>query len=412
MLRTSSPAFLGVVVNPKTKAPVYCVRRGYTERTVDIWTVAESSLQRRDRFYIDIATGYLESDSGDLDYRAPSILTGYPRSHTPGAFKDRSKEGGGYGTCLYTGLVLLATAANDDDLEVPNLAGSGPAICSEEETRSPDASRWWYRARALGLVVQETGRVDGDDDEDETEEEVEEDVDLTDYMSRSGTRKVYEAISDEVDNHGEWRVRNVNTIQGDIVRDVPRSFVSKRITADIYKYDAAVKGNLVAVRDVESGTPAAWARITNEALETYKEVILALNIANEDLQMAGKLARLASEAGATEREVTAFMMRNRFGVDSMRQQAAVYIGDEPVARTHRRREPPAEESPQVTNDRILDMMARAGTVRQNPNAPIPIPRRNPTETPSKVERDQLERVAAELDKRRADLGWDSLEVLP
>ncbi len=392
MLRSTGTVFLGVVVNPKSKAPVYVTRQAQKERTVDIWTVAESSLGKRDRFYVDIATGYLEEVDGDFEYRAPSLLTGYPRSHTPSALKKGTEHGAGFGTCLYTGLVLLATADHEGDLVVPNLLGSDAGICSDTESRSDEADRWWRRARQLGMVYQEKGDVESNDEA--TEEEVVEDEDLTDYMSRVATRRIYQEINDAVGDAGDWSLKRVASIRGDVYRDIPLGG-SKYVVADIYTYEAARKAHLVAVRDVEEGTPIVWAKSGADAVDVDKDAILALNVANEDTIMAGKLARLAQGAGATEREVTHFMMRNRFGVDSWRSVPALYVGGEPIDRMKHHRSPPPTEDGEPP-------------ASQNP---LPIFRRNP-ETPSAGERGTLERHMAELDRRRDDLGWNHLEALP
>jgi hypothetical protein len=401
MLRTQQVVFLGVTVNPKTRTPVYVTRGAYKERTVDIWIVSEAAAQRRDKFYVDVGQGYLEEPGGDPDYLKATQLTGYPRAHTPNGVK---REGIGLGTCLYTGLVMLATAAEESDLAVPNLAGSNAGICSDRDSRSPSATRWWRRAKQIGLTTSEEGDVDGDEHD---EEEIEEDEDLTNYMNLAGRRRVFELIANEMDNHGEWRPSDIE-LRGTVTRTVSRG--GGYVVADIFTYESAVEHNLIAVRDVEVGTPIVWARNTAGALETYKDVILALNVAHEDTLMVAKLARLAQEGGATDRELAAFMMRARFGIDSYQVRASLYAEDELFPEdAPKRTPPPTEERPSKTDKaRVLDKLARAGTARPNP--PIPIPRRNP-ETPTAADRRTIEQSLSELDKRRADLGWNEMEIL-
>lgn len=408
MLRTSQTVFLGVVVNPKTAEPVFVTRRMEKQRTVDIWIVTEAETSK-ERYYVDIGSGYLNENDGS-EYAAASDLTGFPRAHTPEGVK--GYQGEGYGTCLYTALVLLATASHEKELFVGNMSGEGQAICSDIDTRSPSATRWWRKALELGLTYQETGQAESD--EEHEEEKTIEDEDLENYMNRTGRQRAVNAIVAEVENFGSWSVRDIQ-MRGTVFKTVTTGYGVRELLADVFTYESAVKHHLVAVADVEIGTPPAWAKMTSEVSEAFKNTILALNVANQETRMVGRLAHIARQAGATEREITAMLMRNRFGVDVAKRRApSILHWEDPSPVTARPRSlPPREETESSADvrDRALDMMARAGTAR-NPGGPIPFAR-NPDISPTRAERAMVERDLAELEERRENLwGHLKLEELP
>jgi len=132
-IRTQFSVFLGIVVNPKTKQPLYVVKRSGTWRTVDLYVATEGS-------YDPVGDGYLNEDGS---WAGPTRLTGLPRSHTPSGVK---VKGGGYGTALYTGLVLLASSDAERLYDIGgnrSVIGRGHGICSDDNGRSEAASAWW-----------------------------------------------------------------------------------------------------------------------------------------------------------------------------------------------------------------------------------------------------------------------------
>jgi hypothetical protein len=391
MISTSSVVFLGVVVQPKTKQPVFVQRRAFTARTVDILSIEGLG-------YTHSGDGYLEDKGGDFDYLRPTEVTGLPRSHTPSGVK---KQGGGFGTCLYTGLVLLADARARNLLDVPSTAGRGSGICSESYTRSAAATRWWRAALERGLTHQEEGEIEGPS---ETETEELEGEDVFDHVSSRQRRSIEGAIEEAVSDHSGWSVSGIS-IAADLSREVEAESDSEygsSVTADYYKIGDAERSNLIAVEQVIPGDIMAWAKWKDEedhGDKIFKDVILALNVAHEDLQVAARLALLAKHAGATELEVTRMMQRNKYGYDSLR---AVTLSGEPqmvlplMGARRRTRKPPATEG---------------GAPQENPPT-IPVPRRNPPPSPTASDRRDLEREAEALERRRDDLGWSKIEDLP
>lgn len=391
MISTSSVVFLGVVVQPKTKQPVFVQRRAFTARTVDILSIEAGG-------YVHSGDGYLEDKEGDYDYLRPTEVTGLPRSHTPSGVK---KQGGGFGTCLYTGLVLLADARARNLLNVPGTAGHGAGICSEEHTRSDAATRWWRAALERGLTHQEEGELEGPS---ETTTEELEGEDLTDYMSSRQRNSLYGSIDESVSEHSGWTATNIS-ITGDLSREVESegdSEYGSSVTADYYKIGDAEHHNLVAVAEVVTGDVMEWARWKGGDIDGgkhFKEVILALNVAHEDIQVAARLALLAKGAGATELEITRMMQRNQYGYDSLRAVPLSAEAQMPLpleSSSRRTRRPPATEG---------------GTVQTNPSI-VRVPRRNPMPVPTGSDRRDLEREAEALERRRDDLGWTKLEDLP
>lgn len=379
-IRTTDSVFLGVVVQPKTKQPVYVVREPSTTKNIQIWAHQGTDSPG----YFPIGRGYLEDDSGG-EYARACELTGLPRAHTPGGV---TVKGGGYGTCLYTGLVLLAVAAHDRKLFVSSLCGDGYGICSESETRSGEADAWWSAMADRGLVEEQKGTP-------ESKEEVE-DEDAADYMSRPAYRNVVDSIIEGIENRGDWSVKRVQSIRVDL----ERGSSGEQITADIFTMDSAESANLVAVVDVAQGDVMRWAKLpVGSVTRRYKDVILALNVAHEDSALVGKLGLAARAAGASDREVTAMLMRNRFGRDLYVGQAAPPMF--PLLRDIDR---------EIASGKRLPPPSEHGVAIPNPS-PIRIPRRNPG-TPTPAERRDLDRDLAELERRRADLGWDQIEDLP
>jgi hypothetical protein len=396
-IQTHEPVFLGVVVNPKTHQPIYVVREGGTNLTVQIWW-------RRPRYsggssYWEYGSGYLNDSK---EYAGPTDVTGLPRSHTPSGVVDK---GGGFGTTLYTGLVLLATAHSHGEIAVRGVIGRGMGISSEENTRSTAASAWWEAANRRGLAKQDEGTTG--EPEEETEELNEERI--SDYVSSRAWRQIESAITDAVDQT-EWRVTGGVTVTADIARTVESDSGSEDITADYYTYESATTHKLVAVRQTSRGGMWSWAGMSVKDgghVDTFKEVILALDVAGEDLRLVGKLALIAQAAGASEVDITNMMVRHRFGVDlvSRRREVVFEAFDEPA--------PVASSPPKSTRRRVPPPYEKG---RPRPQAPVPNPadrivRRNPG-PPTANDQKQIDRALDDLERRRDDLGWNKLEDLP
>lgn len=406
MIREQETIFLGAVVQPKTWEPIWVQRKPHTYRTVNILTRGDYGV------YVIAGEGYLDQGD-DPEYNGPVLVTGYPRCHTPAGVK---MKGGGYGTCLYTGLVLLASAIDDKEIWPDKMRGSGEGISSADDSRSSEASRWWRSALERGLTEQEEGEV-----EEVMEKEELEDEDLTDYMSSRSIRAITESIRDAVSDYGDgWWPSNV-TIRGDLEREVPSS-EGGELTADFYTLDSARKHKLVAIRETRLGGIMDWARATKQSDfpdydDAYeRDIILALNVTNQDPAVVGKLALCAREAGATETQITELVMRNRFGIDLVGKAIGMAALED--VRFDRKS---FDAAGVLLQDSRGEGLATAGTARPNPRRrrrrpppPFELPpfamRRNPE--PSRSERRDLERGLDRLARLREDLGVGKLEDLP
>lgn len=154
----SGLTILGIVVNPKTKEPLLACTDG---EYVSIRSLKEERLLDR------MGLGYHSTG-----FERAAEVTGYPRVHTPDGVKER---GGGYGTALYTALVLGSYQAYDDTVEI-SMTIKAQGISSAEDDRSTAADRWWDAAVQRGLA---------DREEEQGDPETEEHVDLTRRVSAS-----------------------------------------------------------------------------------------------------------------------------------------------------------------------------------------------------------------------------------
>lgn len=391
------PVFLGVVVNPKTKAPVFVVKRAHTERTIDIFAAVPEFERGALYTYKEVGQAYLNED---IDYAGPTEVTGYPRSHTPSGV---TEHGAGYGTALYTGLVLLATADFDGEVKLPGLRGHGAGICStpSDGTRSKAADAWWQAAVRRGLADRTAGFTEDHEPETETREDS---GPLSEFVSRASFRRVMDAIENAI-AETEWSLDDAE-VRVEVRREVEleeSGRASETITVDVYTLANAEHHNLIAVRDVQRGSFLSWAANAKPDGVADRNVILALNIAREDIRVVGKLALCARAAGATEGEVTAFLMRHRFGADVVSRRVLFEEPVVPVA-TPVRVSPRTRIPPRMSERRGVGLAAPA------PNPPLDI-KRNPAPAPSAADLRMLEKHLAELEKRRADLGWADLEDL-
>lgn len=89
--------------------------------------------------------GYLDT-AVDSEYVASAEATGFPRAHTSDGV---TATGAGLGTVLYTSLCARAHLGAVDVLALPDVMPGyrGDGISSETESRTPQADKWWQRAR-------------------------------------------------------------------------------------------------------------------------------------------------------------------------------------------------------------------------------------------------------------------------
>lgn len=339
-------ACIGIVVQPKFARPVYLLKD--LNRTIEIYTsgVGGEVFQGK---------GYLEDTDGDPEYLLATQATGYPRAHTPEGVK---QEGMGFGTCLYTGLLCLATAHAEGWIAIPDLAGEGDAICSDEESRSLSATQWWQAAYGKGLtqIRNEVVPCSGDCVETQTEEN----VDLVQEYGRGALKRSLASEYPEV--------TYVNEVDVDIEREV--ELEDKEIRVDIYDLGRAQKKNLIACIDIVTGAISDWmhsTRLSGDGSLVDPEVILALDVSAEPAIAVRRLAILAASAGAKDHDVERMLLRSKYALDLS---------------TFRQKIP--------------------GLVEMRANRP----RVNPADA------SELERALAELAERRAEMGWSDLEDLP
>jgi len=368
--------FLGIVVQPKLRRPIYCL--GSDDRDPELRIERGDPERSRDYPFKSMGRGYL--DSGGSEYAITARLSGFPRAHTPGGVTERSE---GYGTCLYTGLVLLA-AAESEGLISLRIEGSGAGISSTSDGdggRSYEASRWWSAASERGLI----GTESHDADQQEVEQE-EDDVNLMDYTTSRTDQKLLEAISDIVNDYGDigyvTRLRSINV---DIVRT---TYEESSIDVDVYTLAAAERAKLVALRTVADMSQMGWMREPDFEGEAYKDVLVALDYAFEPPQMVEKLMNIARDNGATEAEVRDVLLAARYA-------RMAEIGREEDVGEARSVVPASFAKPR--RERTAALRMRSFVER------LSIPSAGPRE---------LSAAAHRVAERQADLGWDALEDLP
>lgn len=430
MIRTSEIVFLGVVVNPVDKRPVFVIRDDNDDKAHVAIRRAWANPHRvvthsGRRLYPVIGGGSLDHGQHGMAYTRVANETGYPRAHTSKGVAEELK-GGGYGTTLYSGLALFAKLIAEGEIERAGIVGRRAGISSTHGTRDEGGGRtasadaWWARAVRVGLAEELTIEAP------ETTEEAE-NQDLEDYMSSRGQNRARETISEAVSEHSEWYPTSIS-LKGDLERTVP----GEEMGANIYTFKSAVDKNLVCVIDPMIGDVMTWAAAhgpdaqDDEQLERFKSVILALNVAHDDPAIVEKLARMASFGGATDEEIQQMIMRNYFQVDSslteqdalppsaVRQIAS--IADAPVWQPQ-----PSWQDARGGADALQriagDASGYAPGAKRSTRIPVggpPMggPVRNPPAEPDRKQKLELERAVDDLEERRAELGWDKLKDMP
>lgn len=357
-LTTTEKVFLGIVVQPKTKRPIYVEREAGTRMTVQV-------LEYDNAEFSPVGEGYL--DNTGSDYSVTATISGYPRAHTPSGVPTK---GGGYGTCLYTGLTLLAHAEAQGHLVLKNLAGSGDGISSWERDRSGSANAWWAAAAERGLTEQVEGEVQGGE-----ETETLEDEDVESYVSNGGLRNIKDAVRNAVSDYSEWYPTSI-TVTVDLERTVEGS---ESAIVDVYTLDSAVKHGLVVLTDFVVGASGLeWAEAPDFNDEAVKTVLLALNVAHEPPSIVAKLARIAASIGATPQEIEDMTIRNHFKVTLPEDEVKASVPAPERSRSRSATEPRAEGLP----------------VR------------------STHEKREVRRALNRLEAQRARLPWDDIADLP
>lgn len=299
----SEHSIVGIVVNPKLKKPVLVA---YDGDEIEIWSMERGGLR--------IGMGSYEQ--GDETYLKPSYVTGLPRVHTPSGVLLKGK---GYGTSLYTGLCVGAHLNYEGDLQL-GLDYDGDGVCSDSESRSSSADKWWRMAVRLRLA---------DDVEDEHTEE---------------------GIEFE---HGDLECTHPD---GDVSVDFARGDLSRTIRANAYYWESATNADLVVAvlegielrsgalvetktsgtayeqaamsggprgdrRFVHSMTPGGYRNIWKALVEhddaSYvdRDALLALDMRNMEPQAVNLLSTIATIDGIDDEDIDTMRMRAERGLD-------------------------------------------------------------------------------------------------
>jgi len=133
---TRSGEVFALLVNPRNGEPFYAkLTRG---EVVSIHTLADDELGQ----------GFFHSPKNPNSYNESSLVSGYPRVHTPAGVREK---GTGLGTVLYAALCTAAHQQHADGLPV-HVAVSGDGVSSNAH-RSAFAEAWWTRARTQFHLV-------------------------------------------------------------------------------------------------------------------------------------------------------------------------------------------------------------------------------------------------------------------
>ena len=198
-----------------------------------------------------VGTGYF-GDEDELSYQ----LTGYLRSHTPSGVKG---YGGGYGTCLYTSLALIASLMSrevyESPFEGPLNDGISSVWCEDYHSRTSGkegtAGHWWGNA-----------------------------------SQRFGITKRQEWLNEEVEEH-------TGRSYGDCI-------------VDIYPYPSAVKHNLVLMEAKREALNSP-----GRLSDRFKVVGSGKQIVAANWGLWGRMGGYESAAGQLFEEVIAMLKKQR-----------------------------------------------------------------------------------------------------
>ena len=414
--------FIGIVVNPKNGKPAFVQRKPAWSRTARVFaSELESETGGRGgrpaTNYIPIGEGYLDECGSSYSRFARAV--GYPRVHTPGGLSGAS-QGKGWGVTLYVGLAMLATGEARKIYTLPGLCGSGEGIHSIQNDRSEAAESWWARARNRGLVTEE--EIEGDADTS-----YEEETDSIEWRSLSSAMRstIEDALS------GRFDFSRIDDASFDIVREVPVEDDEGSATCDVLTFDACWEHNLIALFDPREGSWEEWGKLSpmqSDAGEYDKDVIVALNLVDEDEDIARWFVDLAKQSGATAAEIEGMKIRAEYRADPSPATAAVVMEatGEPSEKLAKRNVKVLMEAAGMARSAGDDVVAArleeivaAGGVRDNhlldqlmtKNPPRDHRRRRQprrmVRNPAGNER-AIERALHQVEEKRERLGWTDL----
>lgn len=286
----------GIIINPRLRTPVLVGWDGH-EVHIHRWETEDLERGKTTDEVEKEGEGYFGSDRA-------SDLTGLPRVHTPSGVYSK---GMGFGTCLYTGLCLVAHGASEGRYTLPVYA-DGDGICSMEDDRSASASGWWDRAVDLGLASHDAF----------TDERENVDIDLdTDDLECVDEDTLRSAL--DAGDEGDVSITHVNQINVDA--DVT-------VSLETYLYETAYESSLILCYfddpiDVRFGgarqTKKLWESIQEDSGyaigEFDEDVFLAMDVRGLGKQAINLLAVIARTQQVDEYVIEAMRIRNEYGLD-------------------------------------------------------------------------------------------------
>jgi hypothetical protein len=259
-----------------------------------------------------IAQGALDDGSYGAKYTLPAELSGYPRVHTNPGVEAPFRAEKGWGTCLYAGAALTAYLGMNSKVPLDKVSGDREGVCSDSNSRSTSASRWWHAAReAYGLAVEEN--VCGAAGEQERTIQSGE-------VGRKARMIVEEAIqstvSETISDVSEWELTAKYSIE-------------KCIDVDVLTYRAVDRAGLIL--SVGSGKETGGqsfvyldeADLLRDFGDVSLPVMRAVNVGylrgfgkTEGDDAMERLVRLTIHAGGTQADVDSMVERYNAGVDA------------------------------------------------------------------------------------------------
>lgn len=338
-----------------------------------------------------VGSGYFNDDITNK-YGISSSVTGLPRVHTPSGV---SEHGIGLGTVLYTALCTAAHQRHEGVLEF-SADVDGDGISSKPGTRSDEADDWWTAAKKrYGLAWEISGEVE-------------------ESFEKTITRGYKDEVEKIASTHFKGSDVTVNSyeIQMEGIR-------LEEAEADAYPFDSATEAHLVVAvcdnvgeTDFIDYSTSDWTVLDKDALALSNMSVISAEMRGREYrekasQSATWLLKLGQEAGVKARDLDAMRLRLITGVD-LDPNAWEGFGAE--AYETLRSNPPRRVIGRATlrrNGKVVPIKIIANGRRKLrlKGIPRPVPIQHGRRTnPASVPR-QVASSLAELNERRAALGW-------
>jgi len=358
-----------------------------------------------------IAQGSIDHREYGSAYARSAELTGLPRVHAHPGVTDKYQRKA-WGTALYCCASAAAYLnANDWLAFARGTEGDGPGVSSMSGSpggRSPDANKWWDRAKAAGLVESEEKCSD--------DEEEEEDFSFT---SRRTSGEFDDAVLAELKRIDDSEYESVKrfSVEGVVVKTVAgecRS-IDKLLFATIWQ-----KGLVVATADEDLGLEInesaprlyQWQseNMEDQLGQVDSQVLRLVNTGYLATKQDGRgaleqLLHMARKVGLSQEEISSMIDRYNAKVDAggvRYEQAAVAV-----------------ENPGRQRIRRVRVRGKVILLRENPRRVI-VPRKiargkvvfyGPRPNPATLSKGMLKNLQKLYD-RRIEMGYGALAGLP